>query len=241
MSWSTRDVARLAGTTLRTVRHYHEIGLLDEPERQPNGYKSYRTEHLVRLLEIRRLTRLGIPLSTIRTVLQDAGDLDATLDAIEKDLDSTIAQLQRARKEIGELRRTPVETDLPFPAAVAAKGAELSAADRSLYAVITQVAGDQGLAHWSSILRGFARTPAFDEFDALTADADEETRARLAEQMTPHTSDLLAANPLPADALPPSIREQSAFARTVVDAMIDLYNPAQLDVIARIWRAMGLV
>lgn len=59
MGWSTREVAQLAGTTLRTVRHYHEIGLLDEPERLPNGYKAYRTEHLVRLLQIRRLTGLG--------------------------------------------------------------------------------------------------------------------------------------------------------------------------------------
>ena len=241
MGWSTSEVARLAGTTLRTVRHYHEIGLLDEPERRPNGYKSYRTEHLVRLLEIRRLTRLGLSLSAIATVLQGAGDLEGSLDAIEKDLAATIAQLQQAQKEIAELRRTPVKTDLPFPAAVAAEGAELSAADRALYAVITQVAGDGGLAHWSAVLEGFTRTPAFDEFDALTADADEQTRRRLAEQMIPHTADLLARNPLPAGALPPSIREQSAFARTVIEAMLDLYNPAQLDVIARIWRAAGLV
>ncbi|MBB4789625.1 MerR family transcriptional regulator [Streptomyces nodosus] len=47
MGWSTREVAQLAGTTLRAVRHYHEVGLLDLPERQPNGYKKYRTEHLV--------------------------------------------------------------------------------------------------------------------------------------------------------------------------------------------------
>ncbi|MFF3441930.1 MerR family DNA-binding transcriptional regulator [Streptosporangium sp. NPDC002721] len=53
MGWSTREIARLAGTTLRTVRHYHEIGLLDEPERLSNGYKVYRTEHPVRLLQIR--------------------------------------------------------------------------------------------------------------------------------------------------------------------------------------------
>ncbi|GAA4190889.1 MerR family transcriptional regulator [Gryllotalpicola kribbensis] len=242
MTWSTREIAQLAGTTLRTVRHYHEIGLLPEPERMSNGYKSYRTDHLVRLLEIRRLARIGLPLSTIATVVQGAGDLDSsTLDAVEADLAATIQQLQQAQKEIAQLRRTPVKTDLPFAAAVAAQEAELSAADRSLYAVITQVAGDRGMSHWDSILRGFARTLAFDEFDVLRADADEQTRQSLAERMTPHTTELLAQNPLPDDALPPSIREQSAFAQTVIDAMIDLYNPAQLDVIARIWRAIGIV
>lgn len=241
MAWSTREIARLAGTTLRTVRHYHEVGVLDEPERMPNGYKSYRTEHLVRLLEIRRLTRLGLPLSTVAKVMHDSHDLADALDAAEAELGATIAQLQRAQQDIAALRRQPVDTDLPHEAAVAAAGADLSAADRSLYAVITQVAGEQGIPHWSSILRGFTRTPAFDEFDTLSVDADEETRQRLADLMAPPTVALLAEHPLPADAVPPSIREQAAFGRTVIDTMVDLYNPAQLDVIVRIWRAAGIV
>jgi DNA-binding transcriptional MerR regulator len=241
MGWSTREVAKLAGTTLRTVRHYHDIGLLEEPERLPNGYKSYRTVHLVRLLEIRRLTRLGLSLSAIAKVLQDSADLEKTLDAVQADLAETIAQLQVAQEEIAQLRRTPTDTDLPFEISVAAKDAELSDADRSLYAVITQVAGDQGRDHWNALLKAAARTPAADEFDALPADADEETRSSLAEKMAPYTTDLLAKHPLPADARPSSIREQSTFARTVIEAMMDLYNPAQLDVIARIWRAIGIV
>ncbi len=240
MGWSTREVAQLAGTTLRAVRHYHAIGLLDEPERMPNGYKSYGAEHLVRLLEIRRLTRLGLPLSTIATMTDGAVDLSGTLAAVEADLASRIAQLQRAQEEIAKLRRHPVETDLPFEVAVAASEAELSPADRSLYAVITQVAGEQGSPHWSALLRGFTRSPASDEFDALPADADEETRRRVAELMAPEVTSLLAEHPLPAGALPPSIREQAAFGRAVIEAMLDLYNPAQLDGVARVWRAAGI-
>ena len=48
MAWSTHELADLAGTSLRTVRHYHEVGLLDEPERHSNGYKQYGVAHLVR-------------------------------------------------------------------------------------------------------------------------------------------------------------------------------------------------
>ena len=33
MAWSTRQLAELAGTSLRAVRHYHDVGLLPEPER----------------------------------------------------------------------------------------------------------------------------------------------------------------------------------------------------------------
>ncbi len=38
MAWNTRQLAELAGTTLRTVRHYHGIGLLAEPERGADGH-----------------------------------------------------------------------------------------------------------------------------------------------------------------------------------------------------------
>jgi DNA-binding transcriptional MerR regulator len=37
MAWSTRQLAELTGTTLRTVRHYHDVGLLEEPKRRANG------------------------------------------------------------------------------------------------------------------------------------------------------------------------------------------------------------
>jgi DNA-binding transcriptional MerR regulator len=59
MAWSTREIADLAGNSLRAVRCYHEIGLLAEPERHPNGYKQYGVTHLLRLLRIKRLVDLG--------------------------------------------------------------------------------------------------------------------------------------------------------------------------------------
>ncbi len=241
MGWSTREVAALAGTTLRAVRHYHEIGLLEVPDRAANGYKSYGTAHLIRLLEIRRLTRLGLSLSAIAKMDREAADVDGTLAAVEADLASRIAQLQRAQQEVAKLRRHPVETDLPHEVALAAQDARLSAKDRSLYAVVTQVAGEQGASHWSEVLRRSAHMPASEEFDALPDDADESTRQRVAEAMAPHVTALLAEHPLPDDALPASAREQSTYARVVIEAMLDLYNSAQLDVIARVWRAAGIV
>ncbi|WP_375117890.1 MerR family transcriptional regulator [Nonomuraea sp. MTCD27] len=38
------------------MRYYHQVGLLDEPDREPNGYKRYEVHHLTRLLQIKRLT-----------------------------------------------------------------------------------------------------------------------------------------------------------------------------------------
>ncbi|MFD2466244.1 MerR family transcriptional regulator [Amycolatopsis silviterrae] len=45
------------------MRHYHEVGLLAEPERLANGYKQYGVVHLVRLLRIKRLVGLGFSLT----------------------------------------------------------------------------------------------------------------------------------------------------------------------------------
>ena len=39
MAWSTRQLADLTGVTLRSIRHWHDVGLLPDPERRSNGYK----------------------------------------------------------------------------------------------------------------------------------------------------------------------------------------------------------
>ena len=71
MGWSTSELARLAGATVNTVRHYHKLGLLTEPERMSNGYKQYGASHLLRLHQIRRMRELGIPLADIGAVDDD--------------------------------------------------------------------------------------------------------------------------------------------------------------------------
>ncbi|GAB2496111.1 DNA-binding transcriptional MerR regulator [Nocardiopsis aegyptia] len=59
------ELAELAGVTVRTLRHYHQIGLLPEPPRWTGGYRRYDAGDLVRLLRITRLTALGVRLSVL--------------------------------------------------------------------------------------------------------------------------------------------------------------------------------
>ena len=47
------EIARLAGVTVRTLRHYRSIGLLPEPNRSDNGYCEYTLDDLLRLLRIK--------------------------------------------------------------------------------------------------------------------------------------------------------------------------------------------
>lgn len=248
MGWSTREIAHLAGTSLRTVRHYHELGLLDEPQRLSNGYKMYRTEHLVRLVQIRRLTGLGFSLAAIagmsdgNTTEPFASEpLESTLAEVDAELAASIVRLQEARAEIAELRRRPVQTDLPFGLSAAATDAKLSRADRSLFAVLAQVIGADKSPYWEGLLEDSPRDAAGEEFDELPADADEETREALAQRLVPLMQELTAKHPSPPSPLEHAAAGSRVATETMVAAMLDLYNPAQLDVFVRIWKSTGLI
>ncbi|WP_181781405.1 helix-turn-helix domain-containing protein [Pseudonocardia pini] len=238
MSWSTREIAELAGTSLRAVRHYHEVGLLEEPERRANGYKQYGVAHLVRVLRIKRLTDLGFSLSQIAAMGDTDDHPEEALRTLDAELAATIERLQRVRVELGLILRQAAPTDLPTEFAPAAD-ATLSAADRSLVVVMTRVLGPQGLQTYADLLQNTPVDPVDGDFDALAADADEATRQGVAERMVPFLRTLLDSNPglrdLHADA-PGGAR----FARdTAGKAMQDVYNPAQLDVIRRVGALMA--
>jgi MerR family transcriptional regulator, repressor of the yfmOP operon len=65
------DVARLVGTTPRTIRYYEEIGLLAEAAgRQSGRHRSYTQEEVERLREVMRLRDLlGVSLEELKTLL----------------------------------------------------------------------------------------------------------------------------------------------------------------------------
>lgn len=74
---SIQQVARLAGTTSRTLRHYDDIGLLPPTRIAANGYRHYDERALVRLQRILLLRDLGLGLPTIAEALSGADDTDA--------------------------------------------------------------------------------------------------------------------------------------------------------------------
>ena len=74
MDWSIQQIARLAGTTSRTLRHYDDIGLVSPSRIGANGYRYYDESALVRLQRVLLLRELGLGLTQI------AGVLDRQLD-----------------------------------------------------------------------------------------------------------------------------------------------------------------
>ncbi len=62
------DIAQLAGITPKTIRHYHQIGLLEEPTRDVNNYRLYSVEQLEHLQLILRLKTFGLSLQQIKAI-----------------------------------------------------------------------------------------------------------------------------------------------------------------------------
>lgn len=107
------ELADLTGTTPRTVRHYHRIGLLPVPADGP-GPREYTLAHVARMTRIRWLVRAGVPLSAIRTLVEQppttagagadgnpdavVADLRGVLAAVESELDRLAAQRDRLRE-----------------------------------------------------------------------------------------------------------------------------------------------
>jgi len=106
------DFARLAGTNLRTLRYYEELGLLQAAKRSQGGFRYYRRTDVNRLGMIRDLQDLGLPLERIRELLatrREEGDrtaffgrVRAALEEQDRLLVERMATLERQRERIGE-------------------------------------------------------------------------------------------------------------------------------------------
>lgn len=151
------ELARLAGVTVRALRHYHQVGVLAEPERGNNGYRDYDVHDLIRVLRIRRLASLGIPLERMRGLLDEAGDdtsggAGALLDELDAELAEQIDRLAGQRDLIARLREHSAFPDLPpdlapFLAAFAAAGLspELARIDRDQSVLLAHLVGEDGM------------------------------------------------------------------------------------------------
>ncbi|MFI5906896.1 MerR family transcriptional regulator [Dactylosporangium sp. NPDC051541] len=98
------QLAAYAGVTIKAVRHYHERGLLEEPERDSSGYRRYGAEHAIELVKIRTLAEAGVPLARIQELLAaDPVELSAALAEIDHSLRRKQEEIQQARERIGRL------------------------------------------------------------------------------------------------------------------------------------------
>lgn len=106
--WSIQELARAAGVTSRTLRHYDDVGVLTPSRTGRNGMRFYDVDALVRLQRILLLRDLGLGLSAIREALDNRHDTTAALRTHLDLLEHERTQLER---RIRAVRTTLTKTE----------------------------------------------------------------------------------------------------------------------------------
>lgn len=110
-AYTIGELAKLAGVSARTLRHYEDEGLL-HPSRTDSNYRVYHERDARRLAQIIAMRACGLPLLAIRRLLEDPGaDILASLDSHlhsllqqERSLEEAIARTEKAMAEIERMK-----------------------------------------------------------------------------------------------------------------------------------------
>jgi DNA-binding transcriptional MerR regulator len=224
------ELAALANTTTRTIRHYHAIGLLGEPKRDDSGYRRYGAEDLIRLIRIRRLRDLDMPLDQIAGHLAgDSSDLPTALRSLAADISRQIDELQELRARVlGFVASSALEAPAKTWRAALQRhgqlqaGTPLATGERAAIELLDALHPDgiQGVITQTSALvsdPSFVRRlePLLHRFRTLPENADDELIELLA-------ADYVALMP-PPQRRPPTVDLEA------MDKLIgDRFSPAQL-------------
>jgi DNA-binding transcriptional MerR regulator len=92
------DLSRATGVDVDTIRYYEKAGLLAEPAREANGYRSYGQPQLEQLSFIRHCRALDMPLAEVKRLLDavngDTGNLAGIDELVGEQLGRVRARLQ---------------------------------------------------------------------------------------------------------------------------------------------------
>jgi DNA-binding transcriptional MerR regulator len=109
------ELARAAGVSTDTLRHYERKGVLGRPRRSANGYREYPPEALGRVLLVRRALAFGFTLDELARVLRTrerggvpCREVRALAAGKLEEVESRLRELQVLR---GELRAILFEWD----------------------------------------------------------------------------------------------------------------------------------
>jgi len=105
------ELANATGVEIETIRFYEKQGLLPEPAREENGYRSYTPAHLERLSFIRHCRALDIPLADIRRLVsfitspqEDCGDINELIDQQISRVKARLKSMRALEKQLTQLR-----------------------------------------------------------------------------------------------------------------------------------------
>ena len=104
MLLTIKRLAEYVGVTVRAVRHYHQTGLLREPERDASGYRRYDAQAVVDLIRIKTMAEAGVPLARIQELMAaDPDQFAVAVDEIDQALAEQIQELEQRRRRVTDL------------------------------------------------------------------------------------------------------------------------------------------
>ncbi|WP_165985211.1 MerR family transcriptional regulator [Streptomyces sp. YIM 98790] len=147
------EAARLAGLSVRTVRHYEDVGVVVPASRRPGGFRLYAQADVRRLSLARRMRLLGFGLRDIRALL-------AVLDGLPPEqhgVETAAPAAEQTREELVDMLRSYwVAAD----ARCEELRRELAAAEqvaRSLHIALARAVAGPGAAVPGTVAEGAAR------------------------------------------------------------------------------------
>lgn len=141
---SIGDFSRATHLTVKTLRHYHQLGLLEPADvDEETGYRRYTTEQVPVAQVIRRFRELGMPLGDIQGVLA-APDLRSRNQRIAAHLSRLERELGETQTAVASLRELLAE---PPPSEVSAD-ITLRSVPATEAAAITEVIGAEDSVAW---------------------------------------------------------------------------------------------
>ena len=106
------DFSRVTHLSVKTLRHYHEVGLLEPAEVSPvNGYRYYAPDQIPTAQVIVRLRALEMPVAEVRAVLAapDAAARNALIATHLARLETELARTRAAVDSLRNLLERPAE------------------------------------------------------------------------------------------------------------------------------------
>jgi len=98
------ELGRLTGVSTKAIRYYEEIGVLKEPERSANGYRTYESETVDRLRFVKDAQLTGLSLAEITTILDQRGKGESTCEHVMSLLDHHLHELDTRIKALKKTR-----------------------------------------------------------------------------------------------------------------------------------------
>ncbi|MGE5621041.1 MAG: MerR family transcriptional regulator [archaeon] len=107
------EFAQMTGVSIRTLRHYDQIGLFKPAFKSESHYRIYTHKDFFRLEQILALKLLGLSLSEVRLVLENEYDLEFSeiLDRQKNVISGKISQLKKILEAIEKTKGTLKENN----------------------------------------------------------------------------------------------------------------------------------